>query len=66
MSNIIPGGAFPEAAEHETRVIKRPDGKDVTAFKSRADALKAMRSAVIDHESRLAALEAQPAVRPFP
>ena len=63
---LIPGGAFPDCEKLETRDHKRDDGKDATAFKSRANALVAMRSAVIDHEARLAALEAQAAVRPFP
>lgn len=61
---VLPGGAFPECAKLETAAIKRPDGKDATAFASRAEALAAMRKKTIELEQRLVALEAQ-AMRPF-
>lgn len=62
----IPGGAFADCEKLETPNLLRPDGKEATAFKSRSDALVAMRKSVIDLEARVAALEAQPPVTPFP
>lgn len=65
MSDRIPPGAFPDAAKHLTRAVKRPDGGDVAAFTTQAVALAEMREAVNEHEDRLAALEAV-APSPFP
>lgn len=68
----IPGGAFTDCEKLETPHLLRPDGKTAPAFKSRSNALVAMRAATIEHESKLAdlakrvaALEAQPS-HPFP
>lgn len=66
MTLNIPGLAADDVAKLLTDNVKRPDGKDATAFKSQAAALKTMRAGLIDVEARLAALEAQPAPRPFP
>lgn len=66
MSDRIPAGAFDKAAEHLIRVVKREDGKDVTAFGTAAKAQTEMRTAVNEHEDRLAALEAQAVRGPFP
>lgn len=61
----IPGAAADAVAKLLTSNIKRPDGQDATAFNDQAKAIKAIRTAVIDHEERLAVLEATPS-QPFP
>ncbi len=66
MPDLIPPGAFDKAAANLTRVVKREDGKDVTAFAASAKAQTAMRTAVNTHEDRLAAVEGAVAQLPFP
>lgn len=53
----VPAGAYDDVAKLQTDNIKRPDGKDATAFNSQATSLKASRTAVNDHEKRIAAIE---------
>ena len=65
MSDRIPPGAFPDVAKHLTRVVKKPDGSDVAAFTTAGIAQAEMRTAVNEHEDRIAALEAA-APPPFP
>lgn len=65
MALTLPGLAADDVARLLTTNIKRPDGRDATAFNSQAAALKAIRQAVLDHDRRLAELEARPSV-PFP
>lgn len=52
----LPGLAADAAAKLLTAAVKRPDGNDATAFNDQAIGLKAMRSAVIEHDSRLVEL----------
>jgi hypothetical protein len=68
MPERVPLADFSGVATHLTRAIKRPDGGDVKAFHSAATAQVEMRTAVNEHEDRLAALEARPAIAasPFP
>lgn len=61
----LPGLAADVVADLLTANIKRPDGRDATAFKSQAAGLIAIRTAVLDHAERIAALEARPTL-PFP
>jgi hypothetical protein len=49
-----------------TTNIKRPDGKDATAFNQQRDALVAMRETVMEQEARLERAEAALAALPFP
>lgn len=65
MTLVLPGLAADAVAELLTRNIKRPDGKDATAFNSQAAGLKALRQAVLDMDARVAELEARPSA-PFP
>lgn len=53
----VPAGAYDDVARLQTENIKRPDGKDATGFNSQRDSLKATRTAVNDHEKRIAAIE---------
>jgi hypothetical protein len=62
----LPGLAADDVARLLTTNVKRPDGKDATAFNSQAKALKAMRELVIELEADVAALKEAPPVRPFP
>ncbi len=66
MPELIPPGAFDKAAANLTRVVKREDGTDVTAFAASAKAQTAMRTVVNTHEDRLAAVEGAVAKFPFP
>ncbi len=76
MPELIPPGAFDKAAANLTRVVKREDGTDVTAFAASAKAQTAMRTvvnthedrlaAVATHEDRLAAVELEVSRLPFP
>lgn len=53
----VPGGAFDDCAKLETAEIKRPDGRDATAFYSRSEALKSMRALVNDLSVRVTKME---------
>lgn len=62
----IPPGAFPDCEKLETPVLLRPDGKEATAFKSRAKSLAAMRLEVIALRDEVDVLKAKLAAIPFP
>ena len=62
---MLPPLAANAVADLLTTNIKRPDGKDATAFNSQRDGLVAMKSALEDLMLRVAALEEQPTL-PFP
>ena len=62
---MLPPLAANDVARLLTDNIKRPDGKDATAFNAQRDGLIAMKSSVEDLMTRVAALEAQPQL-PFP
>ena len=53
----LPPGAFDDCAKYETTAMKRPDGKDATAFTDRAKSLKATRDRVLELEDRILRLE---------
>lgn len=53
----LPGLAADSVAKLLTAAVKRPDGNDATAFTDQAAGLKAIRFAVIEHDSRLAELD---------
>jgi hypothetical protein len=57
----LPPGAFDDCAKYETQTMKRPDGKDATAFSDRAKSLKATRDRVMKLEDRIEKLEARSA-----
>lgn len=53
----VPAGAYDDVARLLTDNVKRPDGKDATAFNSQRDSLKATREAVNELIDRVARLE---------
>ena len=63
---ILPPLAANAVADLLTTNIKRPDGKDATAFNQQRDALVAMRESVMEQEARLERAEAALAALPFP
>lgn len=65
MAEPIPGLAADDVAKLLTDNVKRPDGKDATAFKSQASALKAMRARLMAAEDELAEMRGDLAARPF-
>lgn len=62
---MLPPLAANAVAKLLTDNVKRPDGKNATAFNDQRDGLTAMKSAVEDLMLRVAALEEQPTL-PFP
>lgn len=62
----LPPLAANDVARLLTENVKRPDGKDATAFNQQRDGLVAMRDAVLDLQTRVAALEVAPPSAPFP
>ena len=62
----LPPLAANAVADLLTTNIKRPDGKDATAFNQQRDALVAMRESVMEQEARLERAEAALAALPFP
>jgi hypothetical protein len=62
----LPPLAANAVADLLTTNIKRPDGKDATAFNQQRDALVAMRETVMEQEARLERAEAALAALPFP
>jgi len=62
----LPPLAANDVAKLLTTNIKRPDGKDATAFNQQRDSLVAMRAALMDQEARLERAEAALAAIPFP
>ena len=62
----LPPLAANDVAKLLTTNVKRPDGKDATAFNQQRDALIMMRESVMDQEARLERAEAALAAIPFP
>lgn len=62
----LPPLAANDVAKYLTTAIKRPDGKDATAFNQQRDALVAMREMELDHDARLEKVEAALKAIPFP
>lgn len=64
----LPGLAADDVAKLLTAHVKRPDGKDATAFNSQATGLKAMREEVMALRTEVDELKANPGggVMPFP
>ena len=58
MSEPLPGLAADDVAKLLTANVKRPDGKDATAFAAQAFGLKAVRTRVEQHDGTLASHEA--------
>lgn len=57
MSERVPAGAFPESARAEQEIARKVLGSNRRAFDSRSKSLAEMRTAVNEHEQRIAALE---------
>lgn len=62
----LPPLAANDVARLLTTNVKRPDGKDATAFNQQRDSLVAMREMVMAQQERIAALEGRLASIPFP
>ncbi len=57
MTDLVPPGAFPDAAKVEQTIATKVLGGPRTAFDKRSTALVAMRNGVNDHEKRLDVVE---------
>lgn len=66
MAERVAPGAFDKVAEHLTRVVKRPDGGDITAFENDRRAKEGMRKAVNEHEVDIIKIKEDLAKLPFP
>jgi len=66
MAERIPAGAFDTVAKLLRTNVKRPDGKDATAFDDDARSKAALRTVVNEHDGRIAAAEARLEALPFP